>query len=51
MVIEDSSKLVDIIKKAANLTKCRILLQSGWTKYAEDYDMLSPEGSYSSIHS
>ena len=39
----DSTKLVKIIKDAANMTKCRILLQSGWTKYAEDYDMLSPE--------
>lgn len=43
MVIEDSTKLVNIITKAASMTKCRILLQSGWTKYADDYAMLTPE--------
>ena len=43
MVIEDSTKLVTIIKQAASITKCRILLQSGWTKYADDYAMITPE--------
>ena len=39
MVIDDvmRNKLIEMIKTAAKTLKCRILLQSGWTKYAEDY--------------
>eukprot|EP01034_Spumella_vulgaris_P030699 gene30699-37953_t len=41
MVIEDSSKLVEMIKAASDAVGCRVLLQSGWTKYADDFAMLT----------
>lgn len=41
MVIEDASSLVEIIKSAAKETGCRVLLQSGWTKYGGDNEMIS----------
>ena len=43
MVIENPNQLVEIIVAAAKLVNCRVLLQSGWTKYAEDYEMISEE--------
>ena len=43
MVIENSDKLVSMIKDAAQKANCRVLLQSGWTKYAEDETMISNE--------
>jgi UDP:flavonoid glycosyltransferase YjiC (YdhE family) len=43
MVIEDSTSLVNIIVEAARTTNCRVLLQSGWTKYGEDYSKLSDQ--------
>jgi len=43
MVIEKPSKLVEIIKSAAKAVNCYVLLQSGWTKYGEDYEMISDE--------
>ena len=43
MVIENPTKLVEIIKEAAKTVQCRIILQSGWTKYAEDYTLISDE--------
>ncbi len=41
MVIDDSSRLVEMIKAASDAVGCRVLLQSGWTKYAEDFAMLT----------
>eukprot|EP00604_Paraphysomonas_vestita_P002115 CAMPEP_0174818744 /NCGR_PEP_ID=MMETSP1107-20130205/1596_1 /TAXON_ID=36770 /ORGANISM="Paraphysomonas vestita, Strain GFlagA" /LENGTH=563 /DNA_ID=CAMNT_0016031063 /DNA_START=2103 /DNA_END=3794 /DNA_ORIENTATION=+ len=41
MVIADSAKLVQIIKDAANATGYPVILQSGWTKYAEDYEFIA----------
>ena len=43
MVIEDSRNLINVIKAAAKSIGCRVLLQSGWTKYAEDYEIISEE--------
>lgn len=43
MVIDDPSKLVNLIKEAAAKVNCRVLLQSGWTKYADDYEMISEQ--------
>lgn len=43
MVIEDSTKLVQIIKEAAAAVKCKIILQSGWTTYAEPNTKISDE--------
>ena len=42
MVIEDATQLVRLIKEAATRSGCRVLLQSGWTKYAADYEILCP---------
>lgn len=41
MVIENPSKLSEIIQAAALKIGCRILLQSGWTKYAPDCTKLN----------
>jgi sterol 3beta-glucosyltransferase len=41
MVIPDASKLVSLIKLAAQTIGCRILLQSGWTKYGEENSLLA----------
>lgn len=41
MVIEDSSRLVDMIKEASTAVGCRVVLQSGWTKYAEELTLLT----------
>lgn len=41
MVIDDPDSLVSIIKGAAATVNCRIVLQSGWTKYAEDNTAIS----------
>eukprot|EP01038_Epipyxis_sp_PR26KG_P008948 gene8948-12065_t len=43
MVIEDPTRLKNCIIEAASKIGCRVLLQSGWTKYADDYEMISPE--------
>jgi len=43
MVIGDAKKLVSMITEAAAAVGCRILLQSGWTKYAEDNSLLSKD--------
>lgn len=41
MVIADPTALVNIIKQASLDTGCKVVFQSGWTKYAEDYEMLN----------
>lgn len=43
MVMEekDAANLVSCVLRAADDLGCRVLLQSGWTKYAEDYALLS----------
>jgi len=43
MVIEDASNLVNMIKDAAEKVNCNVLLQSGWTKYADDNTMISKQ--------
>jgi sterol 3beta-glucosyltransferase len=40
MVIEDSACLLELVKDAATLIGCRILLQSGWTKWADDNELV-----------
>eukprot|EP01038_Epipyxis_sp_PR26KG_P006179 gene6179-8510_t len=42
MVIDDVSRLLATIKEAVQVVGCRILLQSGWTKYAEDFELIAP---------
>mmetsp|Transcript_25497 Transcript_25497/g.37624 ORF Transcript_25497/g.37624 Transcript_25497/m.37624 type:complete len:901 (+) Transcript_25497:79-2781(+) len=41
MVISDPQKLVEVIKGAAEDTGFSVILQSGWTKYADDYEKIS----------
>lgn len=41
MVIPDPSKLVAAILEASDKLHCRVLLQSGWTKFGENCSMLS----------
>ncbi|CAM9385085.1 unnamed protein product, partial [Ectocarpus fasciculatus] len=41
MVIEDGEALATLITEAAATVNCRVVLQSGWTKYAEDNTALS----------
>ncbi len=43
MVIVDSQALVAAILEAAHTVGCRVLLQSGWTKYGPDNSKLSEE--------
>lgn len=43
MVIEDGAKLANMIKEAAAQVNVRVLLQSGWTKYGADYEMISEQ--------
>ena len=42
MVIADKERLVEIVVHAAEVVGCRVVMQSGWTKYAEEYTMISP---------
>eukprot|EP00604_Paraphysomonas_vestita_P000020 CAMPEP_0174825612 /NCGR_PEP_ID=MMETSP1107-20130205/42931_1 /TAXON_ID=36770 /ORGANISM="Paraphysomonas vestita, Strain GFlagA" /LENGTH=696 /DNA_ID=CAMNT_0016057393 /DNA_START=331 /DNA_END=2418 /DNA_ORIENTATION=+ len=41
MVIPSAENLVNIIKEAAQQTGYPVILQSGWTKYAEDYEFIA----------
>lgn len=41
MVIDDPQALVNILKEVSALLNISIILQSGWTKYAEDYVLVS----------
>lgn len=43
MVIDDAQALLSVIKTAAMAVGVPLILQNGWTKYAEDYTMISDE--------
>ena len=43
MVIENPSRIAEIVKVAAAKVGCRMLLQSGWTKWGPDNETISKE--------
>ena len=43
MVIANPQRFIRIVTEAAKLANCRVLMQSGWTKFGEDFELLTEQ--------